>query len=101
MKIDHQNVHVTPVETRIGMSPVLESGGEKPRIPQSRSGSRRRWRNGTTVSPAIPGSPGDLSRQYGMEAGAARALVAFLARQRESTGADLPHRHLLLVEPHP
>ncbi len=33
-----------------------------------------------------------------LEPGAADALVAFLKRQREATGADLPHRHHVLVE---
>ncbi|HLB27683.1 MAG TPA: DEAD/DEAH box helicase [Dehalococcoidales bacterium] len=39
-----------------------------------------------------------LQRENHMEAAAAEELAAFLKRQKESTGADLPHRHHILVE---
>ena len=40
----------------------------------------------------------DLMRQHFMDPGAAQALEGYLNRQKESTAADLPHRHHLLVE---
>ena len=39
-----------------------------------------------------------LRERYFMDPGAARALEGFLDRQREATGAELPHRHHLLAE---
>ncbi len=40
----------------------------------------------------------DLVRNYFMDEAAADELIGFLKRQQESTGADLPHRHHLLIE---
>ncbi len=96
MKMDHQNVHVVPVETRIGMSPFwkAEERNRAFHISERIAAALEDW----TGRLRDPGFAEDLSSRYGMEEGAARALVAFLARQREATGADLPHRHLLLVE---
>ncbi len=42
--------------------------------------------------------PAELRERYAMDAEAAAALVSFLRRQKEATGAELPHRHHLLVE---
>lgn len=40
----------------------------------------------------------ELEGQHAMQPAAARELVEFLGRQRQQTGASLPHRHHLLVE---
>jgi len=40
----------------------------------------------------------DLAQHHFMDVYAARALEGFLNRQKEATGAQLPHRHHLLVE---
>jgi ATP-dependent helicase Lhr and Lhr-like helicase len=40
----------------------------------------------------------DLVERHFMDEGAAQALEGFLRRQRESSAAELPHRHHLLVE---
>ena len=40
----------------------------------------------------------DMMERHFMDLGAAQALEAYLKRQKESTGAELPHRHHLLVE---
>ncbi len=45
-----------------------------------------------------PAFAGELSREYFLESGAAAALVGYLRRQREATGARLPHGRHLLVE---
>jgi ATP-dependent Lhr-like helicase len=41
---------------------------------------------------------GELVRRHFMDEPAARSLEGYLKRQREATGAELPHRHHLLVE---
>jgi ATP-dependent helicase Lhr and Lhr-like helicase len=40
----------------------------------------------------------ELSREYFMDRPAAQALEGFLEQQRAATGAELPHRHHLLIE---
>lgn len=40
----------------------------------------------------------ELTRDYFMDRAAARELAGYLARQREASGAELPHRHHLLIE---
>jgi len=40
----------------------------------------------------------ELRERFFMDRGAAEALERFLGKQREATGAELPHRHHLLVE---
>jgi ATP-dependent helicase Lhr and Lhr-like helicase len=40
----------------------------------------------------------EIVKRYFMDQAAAEALESFLKRQQEATGADLPHRHHLLVE---
>jgi len=40
----------------------------------------------------------ELGKRFFMDRGAAQALERFLADQREATGAELPHRHHLLIE---
>ncbi|HNU01119.1 MAG TPA: DEAD/DEAH box helicase [Acidobacteriota bacterium] len=45
-----------------------------------------------------PDFPGELASHYHLTPAAAGALLAYLRRQREATGAPLPHRHHLLAE---
>ncbi len=45
-----------------------------------------------------PGFGSVLQRKYNMESTAAENLIAFLKKQKEKTGRDLPHRHHLLIE---
>ena len=45
-----------------------------------------------------PGLPDELARDYHLDELAAEELIAFLKKQREVTGLDLPHRHHLVVE---
>lgn len=42
--------------------------------------------------------PDLLAARYGMDRAAAETLGGYLRRQREAAGAELPHRHHLLVE---
>jgi ATP-dependent Lhr-like helicase len=95
-KIDHQNVEVVPVATRIGMSPFwkAEERNRDFHISDRISRALEDW-NGKITKTAFPAA---LEASHGLEPDAARAMTEFLARQREATGADLPHRHHLLVE---
>ncbi len=45
-----------------------------------------------------PGLSEELQKEYCMERAAADRLLAFLKKQRDDTGTDLPHRHHLLLE---
>jgi len=95
-KIDHQSVEVVPVEARTAMSPFWKAEERNrtfhlsDRIARALEG----W-NGRLKDASLPR---ELSQKRGMEPGAARAMIDFLARQRDVTGKDLPHRHHLLVE---
>ena len=95
-KIDHQNVEVVPVATRIGMSPFwkAEERNRDFQISDRIARALEDW-NGKISS---SGFSRELEASYCLEPDAARAMIDFLARQREATGADLPHRHHLLVE---
>ncbi|MGA2639596.1 MAG: DEAD/DEAH box helicase [Spirochaetia bacterium] len=95
-KIDHQNVEVAPVEARIGMSPFwkAEERNRDFHISDRIARALEEW------NPRVNDErlPADLAGSHGLAPAAARAMIGFLARQREVTGTDLPHRHHLLVE---
>jgi ATP-dependent helicase Lhr and Lhr-like helicase len=95
-KIDHQNVEVVPVPTRIGMSPFWKAEGRNRDFHLSDRIARalEEW-NGKLSEKDFPAA---LEKTYGLDPDAAGALVAFLSRQQEASGAELPHRHHLLVE---
>jgi ATP-dependent helicase Lhr and Lhr-like helicase len=95
-KIDHQNVEVVPVATRIGMSPFwkAEERNRDFQISDRIARALEDW-NGKISS---SGFSRELEGSYCLEPEAARVMIDFLARQREATGANLPHRHHLLVE---
>jgi ATP-dependent helicase Lhr and Lhr-like helicase len=95
-KIDHQNVEVVPVEIRTGMSPFwkAEERNRDFQISDRISRALEEW-NGRIRDPGFPAA---LEGTYCLEPAAARAMIGFLAGQREATGTDLPHRHHLLVE---
>lgn len=45
-----------------------------------------------------PGLSAELMERYQLNAPAAEALIGFLVRQRDTSRADLPHRHHVLIE---
>ena len=94
--IGHQDVEVVPVSTRSAMSPFwkAEERNRGFHLSQRIARALEDW-NGRV---GAPGFVDELAEAYGLEPGAAKALASFLARQKEATGADLPHRHHLLVE---
>jgi len=95
-KIDHQNVEVVPVAARIGMSPFwkAEERNRDFHISERISRALEEW------NPRLNDGrlAAELEQSHGLAPAAARAMIGFLARQRDATGADLPHRHHLLVE---
>ncbi len=96
MKIDHQNVEVAPAPSGTAMAPFwkAEEVNRDNHLSERIAAALEAW-NGRLEDPALPG---ELMRDYCLDRGAAAALIKFLARQRESTNADLPHRHHFLVE---
>jgi ATP-dependent Lhr-like helicase len=95
-KIDHQNVEVVPAPARMGMTPFwkAEERNRDFHISNRIACALEDWNGKITKG----GFAAELVVSHGLEPEAARAMTEFLARQREATGADLPHRHHLLVE---
>jgi ATP-dependent Lhr-like helicase len=95
-KIDHQNVEVVPVQASIGMSPFwkAEERNRDFHVSERISLALEEW-NPRLGDPRLESG---LETSHGLSPAAARAMIGFLSRQREATGADLPHRHHLLVE---
>jgi ATP-dependent Lhr-like helicase len=95
-KIDHQNVEVVPVATKIGMSPFwkAEERGRDFHFSDRISRALEAWDGKLRQD----GFAAEVAAECGMDDDAARAMTAFLLRQREATGSGLPHRHRLLVE---
>jgi ATP-dependent Lhr-like helicase len=95
-RIGHQDVEVVPAEGRTGMSPFwkAEEVNRRPHLALRVASALEMW-NGRLGDPDLPR---ELARENRLDAGAAEALVAYLRRQREATGRDLPHRHHVLVE---
>jgi ATP-dependent Lhr-like helicase len=95
-KIDHQNVEVVPVAARMGMSPFwkAEERNRDFHISERIALALKEW------NPRVndEGLVAELEESHGLAPAAARAMIGFLARQRDATGTDLPHRHHLLVE---
>jgi ATP-dependent Lhr-like helicase len=95
-KIDHQNVEVVPVPARIGMSPFwkAEERNRDFHISEKIAQALEEW------NPRVNDErlAAELEGTHGLAPAAAKAMIGFLARQREATGTDLPHRHHLLVE---
>jgi len=95
-KIDHQSVEVVPAEARTAMSPFWKAEDRSRTFHVSDRIARalEDW-NGRLGDTSLPA---ELAERNRLEPLAARAMIDFLARQREVTRRDLPHRHHLLVE---
>ena len=99
-KIDHQNVEVVPAAARLGMSPFwkAEERNRGFHLSDRISRSLEEWNAALGDARGQAELERSLENTHDMAPSAARAMVSFLARQREAAGADLPHRHHLLVE---
>jgi len=95
-RIGHQDVEVVPAEGRTGMSPFwkAEEVNRRPHLALRVASALESW-NDRLADPELPR---ELAAANRLDSGAAEALVAYLRRQREATGRDLPHRHHVLVE---
>ena len=94
--IDHQKVLVIPWSGPVNSSPFwkAEKGNRDFRFCARLGLFLERW-NDKLDTPEFQEC---LEREYFMESPAADELIGFLRRQRELTGADLPHRHHILIE---
>jgi len=95
-RITHNDVFVQPGNPRIMATPFW-------RAEENYRDSHLSERIGEFLEDANEklgddGFTAELQSNDGMEPTAAEQLVAFLKRQRETTGRDLPHRHHVLVE---
>lgn len=95
-RITHNDVYVSPAPTA-GMVAPFWRAEERNRSHHfsARLGAFLEEIDGRVRAPDLAEQ---LARDCGMDPDAAEVAVDFLRRQREATGAPLPHRHHLLVE---
>lgn len=95
-RITHNDVEVVPTEAKPGIFPFWKAEDRN-----------RDFHFSEKILLFLEGVSGrlgeanlreELLRDYFVDKGAADELIGFLKRQRESTGADLPHRRHLLIE---
>jgi ATP-dependent Lhr-like helicase len=96
VRIDHQNVHVAPYKKTGGMAPFwrAEYFSRSFYLYEKIAHFLKEWNERIEEKDAIS----SLKAEYYLEDEAAAAIVEFLKRQKKSTGSDLPHRHLLIIE---
>jgi len=95
-KVTHNDVEVLPAEVKPGIFPFWKAEdlnrdfhfSEKILLFLERFQAR----------PEASFWKGKLHRQYFMDEASADELIGFLKRQQETTRAELPHRHHLLIE---
>ncbi|MCP4346922.1 MAG: ATP-dependent helicase, partial [Desulfobacterales bacterium] len=95
-KITHNDVEVVPVENKPGIFPFWRAESQNRTFHFSRKiGEFLEYANDRLEQPDFEKG---LWEKYYMEPCAAEELTAFLLRQKDMTGADLPHRRHLLIE---
>ncbi len=94
--IDHQKVLVIPWSGPVNSSPFwkAEKGNRDFRFCARLGLFLERW-NDKLDTPEFQDC---LEKEHFMERPAADELIGFLRRQKDLTGADLPHRHHILIE---
>ena len=97
--IDHQNVIVTP-SAQSGMTPFwrAESIGRDFYFSEQVGLFLEKWNPFIEIKKTNDLFLDELRTKYFMDECAATGLIDFLKRQKQTTQADLPHRHHLLVE---
>ncbi len=94
--ITHNDVEVAPSEARPGIIPFWKAEEQNRDFYLSeRIAAFIEDASGKIDDPAFAG---ELGEKYFMDPEAADELIGFLERQREATGAELPHRHHLIIE---
>ena len=96
IKMDHQKVEVIPWSGPVKIAPFwkAEPVNRDFHFSSRLSEYLESW-NDRLGDPALLQT---LQKNHYLSGDAAEALVSFLARQRAASGADLPHRHHILVE---
>lgn len=96
MNIDHRKVEVIPWDGPVNTTPFwkAERGSRDFHFCDKIGRFLERWNNSLESDEFAH----TLKEKYFMEDAAALELTGFLKRQRETTGADLPHRHHILIE---
>ncbi len=95
-KVTHNDVEVVPVENKPGIFPFWRAESQNRDFHFSKKiGEFLEYANDRVKQPDFEK---ELREKYYMEPSASEELVAFLLRQKELTGADLPHRRHLLIE---
>jgi ATP-dependent Lhr-like helicase len=95
-RITHNDVEVVPVEAKPGIFPFWKA--EDLNRDFHFSEKILLFLEGMNERLGDPGLREELRREYFLDDYAADELTGYLKRQREATGIDLPHRHLLLIE---
>ncbi|MCG8375480.1 MAG: hypothetical protein MI702_03270, partial [Chlorobiales bacterium] len=95
-RITHNDVEVTPETKQLNIIPFWKADTRDASFHfATRVGEFLEWAEGQLAAPAFKPT---LIRDYHMSPPAADELCAYLHRQREASGAALPHRHHVLVE---
>ena len=95
-RITHNDVEVVPVEAKPGIFPFWKA--EDLNRDFHFSEKILLFLEGMNERLEDPSLREELRREYFLDDYAADELIGYLKRQREATGIDLPHRHLLLIE---
>ncbi len=96
MTITHNHVEVIPSQRAPGMIPFWRA---EPRNRDFHFSERiSTFLEFADQNVSQPQFGRTLQTDYALEPSAANDLIAFLKRQKEVTGSDLPHRHHLLIE---
>ncbi len=95
-RITSNDVEAIPSEAKPGIIPFWK--GEELNRDFHFSNEILLFLEGVTDRLNDPSLRDELLRDYFLDNAAADELIAYLQRQREVTGADLPHRHHVLIE---
>ncbi|MGA1825159.1 MAG: DEAD/DEAH box helicase [bacterium] len=95
-KIDHHYVEVIPVKRAGSMAPFWKTDAlmRSFHLSEKIGLFLEEWTQTMDDDNALA----RLKREYCLDDEAASALMDYCARQKKTTGSDLPHRHLMLVE---
>ena len=95
-RIDHQKVEVVPWQGPVKIQPFWkgESAARDSHYSLKIAGFLEHW--GEHLKD--PGLPEELKTNHFLDEKAGRALISFLSHQIAYSGAELPHRHHILIE---
>ncbi|MGA1839352.1 MAG: DEAD/DEAH box helicase [bacterium] len=95
-RIDHQDVHVVPHKRTGSMAPFwrAETFSRSFYLSEKIALFLKEWNKRIEDKNAVL----SLKTEYYLNDEAAAAIIEFLKRQKNSTGSDLPHRNLLVIE---